>query len=160
MCYSSHPRGWGGWGKMRRRGGGKALGSGEDRQLSVRRGGDGLALHMWRLRGVQSLSMLEVGRDTAGWQGGRAQNGGGARSCLSCELKRLERTLRELVECGRGFVLLDASIVEVLPRPLSGRQCIPIRNKNLGFARGTSLIRNSAPVGPYRRTMPRLLRRS
>ena len=26
--------------------------------------------------------------------------------------------------------------------------------------RGTSLIRNSAPVGPYRRTMPRLLWRS
>ena len=26
--------------------------------------------------------------------------------------------------------------------------------------RGTSFIRNSHPVGPYRRTMPRILRRS
>ena len=61
--------------------------------------------------------------------------------------------------CGRGGPRLWCAVGVWLWRGLRVclRPCALFDSREMGIYRGTSLIRNCPPVGPYRRPMPRVL---
>ena len=57
-----------------------------------------------------------------------------------------------MVVLGGGLFLMSEVPILVLLHAFPG-----VDPSEMSLARGTSLIRNSAPLGPYSRTMPRAL---